>query len=130
MNNLMDMVTYSDIIDVTLADDTDAREFKKGYGNPPALEPLRPYFGRGFKKHPWNRHLEGLFIRHYEVEMDVALDEQGEDTIGDMFMERLDRLRRKYRELTKDMSDGEREALEEEGKAKGRRNTRRINVSL
>lgn len=130
MNDLMDMTTYDDIVDVTLADDEDVGEFKKGYGNPPVLEPLRPYFGKGFKKHPWNKRLEELFIRHYEDKIDVVLGEEEEDIIGDMFIDRLERLRRRYRDLERELPDGEREALEEERKAKGRRNTRRVNVSF
>ncbi|KAF5328348.1 hypothetical protein D9619_013349 [Psilocybe cf. subviscida] len=127
MNELMDMSTYDDIIDATLADDAEAREFAQGDGNPPALEPLRPYFGRGFKKHLWNRRLEELFIQYYEDKMQVELDQKAQDTIADMFMERIERLRRKYRDLTKDIPDGEREAREEIKMAKGRRNTRRVN---
>lgn len=129
MNELMDMSTYNDIVDVALASDEDADEFRKGYGNPPSLEPLHPYFGRGFMTHPWNKHLEGLFIQFYEDKLQVDLDQAVEDMIADMFMDRIDRLRRRYRELTKDIPEGEREAIKEEQKSNGRKNTRRMNVS-
>lgn len=130
MNNLMEIKKYDDIVDVELAGDGDAKAFAKGKGSAPKLEPLYPYFGRGFRKHPWNKHLEELFIQHYKVEMRVDLDVEAEDTIGDMFIERIERLRRRYKTLTKEESASDREARAEEVRSRGKQNTRRVNVSL
>ncbi len=127
MNTLMNIKNDSEIKKVNLADLTEVEMFDSGEGEGPRLDPMRPYFGKHFLKKGWHHTLRDLFIERMQQDYS-PFSEDEEDNIGNMFDERIGRLRREWaRQMKISENDVEEIALRA---AQGRSSTRRVTVSL
>ena len=122
MNALMHIKRDSEITNVELANLTEVEQYEKGEGEEPRLDPMRPYFGKHFLKKGWHHTLRELFIDRMQQDYSPFSDEEA-DGIGNMFDERIGRLRKEWAHQMKGTgNDMEMAAL-------GRASTRRITVS-
>ena len=127
MNTLMHIQRDSDVTNMRLADSAEVEQFESGEGDGPGLDPMRPYFGKHFLKKGWHHTLRSLFIERMQQDY-TPFNEVEEDNIGEMFDNRIGRLRREWaRQMKMSENDMEREiALRA---AQGRASTRRVTVS-
>ena len=125
MNALMHIKRDSEITNVELANLTEVEQYDKGEGEEPRLDPMRPYFGKHFLKKGWHHTLRELFIDRMQQDYSPFSDEEA-DGIGNMFDERIGRLRREWTRQMKVSENGtEQIALRA---AQGRASTRRVTV--
>ncbi|KJA24985.1 hypothetical protein HYPSUDRAFT_53481 [Hypholoma sublateritium FD-334 SS-4] len=126
MNTLMHIQRDSDVTKVRLADSAEVEQFDIGEGDGPGLDPMRPYFGKHFLKKGWHHTLRSLFIERMQQDY-APFNESEEDNIGDMFDERIGRLRRQWVHQMK-MSENDMEREVALRAAQGRSSTRRVTL--
>ena len=127
MNRLMNITADAEIHKVNCATEEEADDFEEGYTEGPELNSMRPYLETG-RNTKWNYELCELFVEHFQEEQEVILSKSDIDIVEDMFLARLSRLSRTWREYQAHTP----EAQEEKGqrtKELARRNTRRVDVS-
>jgi len=116
-----------DISRVDCATEEEVEEFEEGTTTAPDLCPMRPYLD-STRHTSWNDALCDMFVQHFEEEEGIELTPDNKTTIENMFLDRLSRLVRSWREWHK-FSAEELHERELKSNQKSRRNTRRVDVS-
>lgn len=128
MNRLLGIKHDKDVIYINTATEEEIEEFAEGTtAIAPNLEPMRPFL-KNTKPNDWNDRLCELYTEQFEVENGFQLTPDERTTVEDMFLDRLQRLTKIWKESRKfDHS----EMLEREKRLnqRARRNTRRVDVS-
>jgi hypothetical protein len=93
----------------------------------PNLNPMSPYLDTG-RHTRWNDELSELFVEHLQEEEEVIFTKKDRKMVEDMFLARLGRLSRKWREYWTLTPEG-REKKRQRTKGLARRNNRRVDVS-
>jgi hypothetical protein len=127
MNRLMGIEKDKGISSVDCATEEEVEEFEEGTTTGPDLSPMRPYLN-STRHNSWNDALCDLFVEHFEEEEGTKLTPDNKTTIENMFLDRLSRLVRSWREWHK-FSAEELYKRELKSNQKSRRNTRRVDVS-
>jgi hypothetical protein len=127
MNLLLGIIKDKQITRVDCATEEEVDEFEEGTTAAPQLCPMRPYLNTA-RHTSWNDALCEMFIEHFEEEQEIELSPDNKTTIEIMFVDRLSRLVRPWRDSQKFSSE---ELHERELKSNklSRRNTRRVDVS-
>lgn len=123
------MVHDIDIMGVDLATEEEVVAFESGEGESPSINPLRPFFGAKYKHSAWNITLRENFLDLFEETYEVELTEDKKDIIGELYDNRIDRLRRIWRQRLMTLEEDLERKLKN-AEELGRRNRRRVNVSL
>ena len=128
MNRLLGIEHDRDVIHINTATAEEIEEFAEGTTTiAPNLEPMRPFLGNS-KSNDWNDRLCELYTEHFEVENDFQLTPDERTRVEDMFLDRLQRLIKIWRESQKfDHSEMLERGIHLNRRA--RRNTRRLDVS-
>lgn len=127
MNRLMGIKNDKDISQVDCPTDEEVNRFEEGLATAPDLSPMRPYLN-ATRHTSWNDTLCEMFVEDFKNEQEIELTADIKETIETMFLDRLRRLVRPWRESH--MFSPER--LQErrlESNQQSRRNTRRVDVS-
>ena len=127
MNRLMGIAKDKDISRVDCATKEEVEGFEEGTTTGPDLCPMRPYLN-SIRHTAWNDALCDLFVDHFEEEEGIELTPDNKTIIENMFLDRLSRLVRSWRECHKFSAEELYERKLESNK-KSRRNTRRVDVS-
>ena len=127
MNRLMNISADAEIHKINCATEEDADDFEDGQTVGPNLNPMRPYLDTG-RHTRWNYELSELFIEHFQEELEVTFTNADREMVEEMFLARLSRLSRTWREY-KTLTPEEREKKGQRTKELARRNTRRVDVS-
>lgn len=130
MNRLMQMKSDKDVIAIESATEEEIEEFEEGTTTGPDLDPMCPFLASS-KRNSWNDTLCEMFIEHFTQEMaqlDIELTDEGKDTVEAMFLDRLARLSRQWREARK-FTGHELFERKRDSNVRARRNTRRVDVS-
>jgi hypothetical protein len=127
MNRLMNITADAEIHKVNCATEEEADDFEDGQTAGPELDPMRPYLDTG-RHTRWNDELSELFVEHFQEEQGVMLTNKDKGTVADMFLDRLSRLSRRWREY-QTLTPEAQEYKGQRRKELARRNTRRVDVS-
>jgi|SRR5882757_2238230 hypothetical protein len=127
MNCLLGIEQDKDVININTATEEEIFDFAEGAGIAPNLEPMRPFLENN-KSNDWNDKLCELFTEHFEMENDFQLTPDERTTVEDMFLDRLQRLTKIWREFRK-FDRSEMLVRERRLNERARRNTRRVDVS-
>jgi hypothetical protein len=127
MNRLMNITADAEIHKVDCATEEEADDFENGQTEGPELNPMRPYLETA-RYTTWNYELSELFVEHFQEEQEVTLSKSDRETVADMFLARLSRLQRTWREY-QTLTPQTREEKGRRTKELARRNTRRVDVS-
>ena len=123
----MNITVDAEIYKVECATEEEVDDFGDGQIAGPELDPMRPYLDTG-RHTSWNDELTELFVDHFEQEQEVKFTKHDRKMVEEMFLARLSRLSRRWREY----QTLNPEMLKEKDRRKrefGRRNTRRVDVS-
>jgi len=126
MNRLMKIKHDRDAFRIDSVTQEEIDEFEQGITMGPKLDPMRPFL-ESSKQNIWNDTLCDLFTEHFEEEGDVELTPEQKETVERMFLDRLSRLSRKWREAQK-FTDSQVADREKMSNRLARRNTRRLDV--
>ena len=127
MNRLMNISADAEIHKVDCATEEEVDDFEDGQAEGPELSPMRPYLNTG-RHTRWNNELSELFVEHLQEEEEVVFTQKDREIAEQMFLARLGRLSRTWREywnLTPERLEEKRQRTME----LARRNTRRLDVS-
>jgi hypothetical protein len=127
MNRLMNISKDAEIHKVDCATEEEADDFEDGQTVGPELDPMRPYLDTG-RHTRWNDELSELFVEHFQEEQAVMFTNKDKGMVADMFLDRLSRLSRRWREY-QTLTPEAQEDKEQRRKELARRNTRRVDVS-
>jgi hypothetical protein len=127
MNRLMGIEKDKEISRIDCATDEEVDEFEEGTAPGPELSPMRPYLD-STRHTSWNDALCEKFVEDFEEEQNIKLTSDDKTTIEIMFLDRLNRLVRPWKESQIFDSD-ELKAREQRSNKLSRRNTRRVDVS-
>ena len=127
MNNLMGIENDKDISGVDCATEEEVEEYEEGTRTAPELSPLRPYLSSPGRTN-WNDALCEMFVEQFEVDEGTELTSDNKDKIEKMFLDRLYRLGRKWRDA-QIFSSKELKERQLKSNQLARRNTRRVDVS-
>jgi len=127
MNRLMGIEKDKEISGVDCATEEEVDEFEEGTTTAPELCPMHPYLNSA-RHTSWNDALCEMFVEHFEKEEGVELTPDNKGTIEIMFLDRLSRLVRPWKE-SHEFTSEELYARELKSNALSRKNTRRIDVS-
>jgi hypothetical protein len=127
MNRLMGIGKDKGISEVNCATEEEVDDFEEGITTGPDLCPMRPYLN-STRHTSWNDALCDMFVEHFEEEESTELTPDNKVTVEIMFLDRLSRLVRSWRESHK-FSSEELKAREMKSNQLARRNTRRVDVS-
>ncbi len=127
MNRLMGIDKDKGISKVECATEEEVEEFQEGIAEGPDLSPMRPYLNSS-RRTAWNNSLCEKFIEHFEEEMEVELTGDNITMVENMFLDRLNRLVRPWKE-SQTFSPRELHERDLNLNQKARRNTRRVDVS-
>lgn len=117
-----------DISGVCCATEEEVDGFEEGTTAGPAeLSPMRPYLN-SIQHTRWNDALCEMFLEHFEEEQEIEMTPDTKTTVEKMFLDRLNRLVRPWKESHK-FSSEELHARELKSNQLARRNTRRVDVS-
>lgn len=130
MNHLMGIKHDKDVCEIDCATEEDIEEFEEGATTAPGLNPMRPYL-ESTKRNSWNDTLCDMFVEYFEEEMgeqNMILADEDKEEVERMFLDRLARLSRPWRDNQKFTGQ---QLIEREkwSNARARRNTRRLDVS-
>jgi len=128
MNLLMNITADAQIHKVDCATEEEVDNFEDDPTVGPELDPMRPYLNSS-KHTRWNYELSELFVDHFQEEQDLVFTKEYRVMVADMFLDRLSRLSRMWREhhtLTQLMQENKAQRT----KKIARRNTRRVDVSI
>ncbi|KDR72073.1 hypothetical protein GALMADRAFT_213521 [Galerina marginata CBS 339.88] len=126
MNTLLGIDQDKDVVDIDAATEDEVEEFNEGTVTSPSLDPMRPFL-ENIKPNSWNNALCVLFTAHFEQEQGTEFTSEEIMTVEDMFMARLDRLTRVWRESRK-FTGSELSEREKVAHKHARRNTRRLDL--
>ncbi|KDR76615.1 hypothetical protein GALMADRAFT_139528 [Galerina marginata CBS 339.88] len=129
MNRLMHIQKDKDVILVESATEEEVEEFDEGTIMVPELDPMRPFL-ESSKSNIWNNALCDMFTAHFADEMaeqGVQLTDEALETVEAMFLDRLVRLSRLWREARKFTSEDLSER-KKRSNTQARRNTRRVDL--
>jgi hypothetical protein len=127
MNRLMNINADTEIHKVDCVTEEDADDFEDGQTVGPELNPMRPYLDTS-RHTRWNDELSELFFEHFQEEEGVVFTKKDREMVEDMFLARLGRLSRTWREYWILSPEG-RKKKGQRTKGLARRNTRRVDVS-
>lgn len=126
MSLLLGISRDEEIAKVQVATEEEFEDFEHGLLDI-TLDPMRPYFGSP-RPTAWNSGLCDLFLDHFETENDLTLGEEQKLEIEDMFDNRIQTLRRKWREAQNKNEEELKEQKQKSGKL-SRANAQRCRVS-
>ena len=126
MNRLMNITADAEIHKVDCATEEEVDEFEEGLIGGPKLNPMRPYLETG-RCTKWNYELCELFVEHFQDEQEVEFPNSHREIIADMFLARLGRLSRTWRD--RDLAPEMQKEKVRKMRELARRNTRRVDVS-
>src|SRR5271154_513560 len=126
MNRLMNISADAEIHKVNCATEEDVDDFEDGQTVGPEVNPMCPYLDSS-RHTRWNNELAELFVEHFQEEEGVVFTERDRGMVEDMFLARLGRLSRTWREYWSLTPEG-REKKGERVKGLARRDTRRVDV--
>jgi hypothetical protein len=128
MNRLMGISADAEIHKVDCITEEEADDFEEGQAVGPELNPMRPYLDTS-KHTRWNNELAELFVEHLQEEEEgVTFTQKDKEMVEEMFLARLGRLSRTWREYWTLSPEG-REKKRRRMRGLARRNTRRVDVS-
>jgi hypothetical protein len=127
MNRLMNISADAEIHKVYCATEEEADDFEDGQTVGPDLNPMRPYLNTS-RRTSWNDELSELFVEHFQKEEDAIFTQRDRQMVEEMFLARLGRLSRTWREYRTLNQEG-REEKRQRTNGLARRNTRRLDVS-
>jgi hypothetical protein len=127
MNQLMNINADAEIHKVNCATEEDADDFEDGETVGPELNPMCPYLDSS-RYTRWNNELCELFVEHFQEEEEAVFTKRDREMIEEMFLARLGRLSRMWREYWA-LTPGGREKKGQRTRGLARRNTRRVDVS-
>jgi hypothetical protein len=127
MNRLMGIEKDKGISGLYCATEEEVEEFEEGTTTGPELCPMRPYLNSP-RHTSWNDTLCEKFVEHFEEEEGTELTPDDKATIENMFLNRLNRLVRTWKE-SQIFSSEELQERELKSNQRARRNTRRVDVS-
>jgi hypothetical protein len=127
MNQLMNISADAEIYKVDCATEEETDDFEDGQTVGPELDPMRPYLDTG-RHTRWNDELSELFVEHFQEDEGVTFTQKDREMVEDMFLARLGRLSRTWREYWS-LTPEAREKKDWRTKSSARRNTRRVDVS-
>lgn len=97
MNQLMKITADAEIHKVDCATEEEADDFENGENDGPLLDPMRPYLETG-RNTKWNYELCEAFVQYFETEEGGMFTKNDTEMVADMFLARLSRLSRMWRE--------------------------------
>jgi hypothetical protein len=127
MNRLMKIENDKDISRVDCATEEEVDGYEEGSTAAPELCPMRPYLNSS-RRTNWNDLLCELFVEHFEKDEGFELTQASKEAIEKLFLERLSRLGRTWRE-SHIFSSEELKERRLRSNQLARRNTRRVDVS-
>jgi hypothetical protein len=127
MNRLMYISADAKIHEVNCATEEEVDDFEDGHAVGPELNPMRPYLNTS-RHTRWNDELSELFVEHFQEEEDVIFTQRDVAMVEEMFLARLGRLSRMWREYWTLSPEGLEEKRQRTN-ALARKNTRRVDVS-
>ena len=127
MNRLMHINKDKDISQIDCATEVEVEEFNEGTGAGPEINPMCPYLNSN-KQTSWNDALCELFVKDFEEEQEIKLTPDEKETVEIMFLDRLGRLVRPWRE-SRNFTEEELYERERHSQDRARKNTRRVDVS-
>jgi hypothetical protein len=127
MNRLLNITADAQIHKIDCATEDDVDEFEDNPTVGPDLNPMRPYLDSG-RQTKWNYELSELFADHFQEEQEIILTKELRVMVTDMFLDRLSRLSRRWREYQSHTPEEEKNKAQRK-KRLARRNTRRLDVS-
>ena len=113
MNELMHLKNDEEIKSVESATVKDVLGFLEGTREGPSLDPMQVFLEKINRTEreavkTWNSELTEIFVNHFETEKEKILLNEERVYIGDLFLDRLGRLARKWQECKK-LTEDERE---------------------
>lgn len=136
MNELMHINKDKEIEFVESATVDEVLGYQEGTNKGPTLDPMLAFLNRTKRTGPesvaakiWNIDLAELFVDYFEGENEMNLSADDRVFVGGLFLDRLNRLARKWQEC-QELSKGEREAKEAKYLKGQRANSRRVEVSF
>ena len=132
MNELLHINNDEGIKSVKSATVEEVLGYQEGTHQGPTLDPMQAFFkakGRTEREAvgAWNTDLAELFIEHFEMEKEITLSTEERMYIGDLFLQRLGRLSRKWQEYEK-FTKNEMEIKKAKYYKGQRTNSRRVEV--
>ena len=127
MNRLMGIVNDKEISQVDCATDEEVNKFEEGITTAPELSPMRPYLN-STRHTSWNDTLCEMFVEDFKNEQEIELTPNIKATIETMFLDRLSRLVRPWKE-SQTFFPKELDERRLKSNQQSRRNTRRVDVS-
>ena len=127
MNRLMHISQDKDISRVDCATEEEVEEFREGTIAGPEVDPMRPYLNSA-RHTSWNDALCEMFVKDFEEEQGIELTPDEKDAVEIMFLDRLKRLVRPWRE-SQNFTAEELSEREQVSHYRARKNTRRVDVS-
>lgn len=136
MNELMHINKDKEIEFVESATVEEVLGYQEGTNKGPTLDPMLAFLDRTKRTGPesvvvkiWNIDLADLFVDYFEGENEMNLSQEDKAYIGDLFLDRLHRLARKWQEC-QELSKKEREAKEAKYYKGQRANSCRVEVGF
>jgi hypothetical protein len=127
MNRLMHISKDKDVSRIDCATEEEVEEFSEGITTGPEIDPMRPYLNSA-RQTSWNDALCEMFVKDFEEEQRIELTPDEKDAVEIMFLDRLARLVRPWRESQKFTAEESYER-EQYSHDRARKNTRRVDVS-
>ena len=127
MNRLMNITADAEILKVHCATEEEVDSFEDDQTVGPELNQMRPYLATG-RHTRWNDELCELFVEHFQEEEEGMFTSHDKEMVEDMFLDRLRRLSRTWREF-QTLTPNAQEEKRQRTKKLARRNTRRVDVS-
>lgn len=127
MNRLMHISKDKDVSRIDCATEEEVEGFSEGTMTAPEIDPMRPYLN-STRQTSWNDALCEMFVQHFEEEQDIELTPDEKDTVEIMFLDRLGRLVRPWRE-SQNFTAEEVYERNQYSQYRARKNTRRVDVS-
>ncbi|KAF8801718.1 hypothetical protein BYT27DRAFT_7114412 [Phlegmacium glaucopus] len=125
MNRLMNISADAEIHKVDCITEEEADDFEEGQAVGPELNPMHPYLDTS-KHTRWNNELAKLFVEHLQEEEEgVTFTQKDKEMVEEMFLARLGRLSRTWREYWTLSPEG-REKKRQRMRGLAQRNTRRL----
>ena len=136
MNELLHIKKDEEVNSIESATIEDVLGFLDGTHEGPTLDPMHVFFKKidrteGLREAVkyWNSELAELFVDRFEGEMEKVLLNEERVCVGDLFLERLGRLTRKWQEC-KRLTEEEKKIKKMKYHKAQRTNSRRVEVGL
>ena len=134
MNELLHINNDEQIKSVESAKVEEVCGYQEGTHKGPTLDPMRAFLKLKDRTErvavkAWNTDLTELFVDYFEDEKEMNLSREERIYIGDLFLDRLGRLARKWQEFEK-LTEEEREIKKVKYHKHQRMNSRRVEVGF